>query len=225
MIKKKCEHCKKEFEVPDYIEKYKARRFCSKKCADKIYLFKKGHSVSDLVKEKVSKANKGRIPWMKGLTKETDKRLKRMGEMIAGENHPRWKGGRIKSKRGYVIAYAPSHPFAKYKNGAYLLEHRLIYEEYLRRNDPRSKFLIKLGDQLYLRQECVVHHKNGVLWDNRPANLKGYENNKEHLGDGKHVELVCRVCGRKYDTLKSKIKGKRGKYCSRECFNTRGHNK
>jgi hypothetical protein len=52
-----------------------------------------------------------------------------------------------------------------------VLEHRLMVEIHLRNAKPDSEYLMRLGNQLYLRPEIVVHHINGVKDDNDLANL------------------------------------------------------
>ena len=58
------------------------------------YGFKKGHKYAGLPKgwkmsikgrENLSKSHKGNIPWSKGLTKETDKRIKKISEKLTGK--------------------------------------------------------------------------------------------------------------------------------------------
>jgi hypothetical protein len=78
----------------------------------------KNKHLSEETKQKLSKLRKGKIPWNKGLTKETDERIKKYGESkkgikfslehkqnisknhadVSGENNPNWKGGISQNK-------------------------------------------------------------------------------------------------------------------------------
>jgi hypothetical protein len=80
-----------------------------------------------------------------------------------GKDNPNWKGGKIES-RGYVMLYAPSHPFAT-KLG-YVFEHRLKIEK-------------KIGR--FLKPKEVVHHKNGNKKDNSLKNLVLFSTHSEHI--------------------------------------------
>jgi len=74
-----------------------------------------------------------------------------------GSQGVHWKGGRIK-RYGYTLILLPRadffYPMAT-KSG-YILEHRLVVAKHLGR---------------YLQPWEVVHHKNGILDDNRLDNL------------------------------------------------------
>lgn len=91
-----------------------------------------------------------------------------------GENHSRWKGGRIKD-RGYIYIKVYGHPYAQKKN--YIAESRLVMEK-------------KLGR--YLTPNEVVHHINGIHDDNRIENLILFTR-AEHLK--KHDPLKFRYGG------------------------------
>lgn len=81
---------------------------------------------------------------------------------------------------GYIYRDAPGHPYANSRG--YVFEHRLIMEAHLRATQPDSPYLIQLGDQLYLRPEVTVHHRNSVATDNRIENL-------QPLTNGEHIAL------------------------------------
>lgn len=80
-----------------------------------------------------------------------------------GDKHPGWKGGTTVASSGYIRQYAPDHPYA---NGKYVMQHRLVMEAHLGR---------------YLEPSEVVHHKNGVVDDNRIENLEVFSSNGAHL--------------------------------------------
>ncbi len=81
-----------------------------------------------------------------------------------GERHYAWKG-RLIDKDGYVLIHVKGHPNGR-KHTPYVLEHRLVMEEFLGR---------------HLLPDEVVHHINGVKDDNRIENLQLFENNAAHL--------------------------------------------
>ena len=71
------------------------------------------------------------------------------------EFSPSYKGGKYKDIYGYIVVYKPNHPMAR-KDG-YILEHRLVMSNYLRR---------------YLQRKEYVHHINGIRTDNKIGNLE-----------------------------------------------------
>jgi hypothetical protein len=87
-------------------------------------------------------------------TEEAKKKISESSKRFHGENHPAWKGGRIKASDGYIYIWSPQHP-NKTKMG-YVCEHRLIMEQ-------------KLGRYLLLTE--IVHHINRIKDDNRIENL------------------------------------------------------
>ncbi len=98
----------------------------------------------------------------------------------AAEGHPKWQGGKIFSRLGYVKVFCPEHPTCvavnqrreKQSNGRYfrkqkyVWQHRLVMEKHLGR---------------FLGPHEVVHHINGVRDDNRVENLQVFQTNADHL--------------------------------------------
>lgn len=137
-----------------------------------------GKSRSEATKEKIRKSLLGRK-----LSKETkDKiRLAHLGKRPKnslnwkGKNHPRWNGGRHKSTYGYILIYAPNHPYRDCHG--YIFEHRLIMEK-------------KLGR--YLKTDEIVHHANGIKTDNRIENLELVLSRSEHKKIHSEIGLKTR---------------------------------
>ena len=75
------------------------------------------------------------------------------------ENHPRWKGGRSKSRAGYILLASAEYPGAVYPNMT--LEHVVIMARHLGRSLEKGE---------------TGHHKNGVRDDNRIENLELWVN-------------------------------------------------
>lgn len=80
-----------------------------------------------------------------------------------GKDNPNWRGGVTKCTKGYIMVYAPKHPYAT-KSG-YIMEHRLVMEKYLGR---------------YLKPYEVVHHIDGDITNNSIENLKLFSDTSEH---------------------------------------------
>lgn len=120
-----------------------------------------------------------------------------------------WKIEKLISKGKYIYAYVPSHPNATV-NG-YVLEHRIVMENYLNR---------------LLNPDEVVHHKNKNTRDNRIPNLEvlnKVEHAKLHgLLQGKtYIELKCPECNRIFVSPKNQThlvkKNSKYKCCSKKC--------
>lgn len=74
---------------------------------------------------------------------------KLMSEILKGNRHPSWKGGKHKTEKGYIKV--------NIGGGKRKFEHRLIMEKFLER--PLEKWE-------------WIHHKNGIKDDNRIENLE-----------------------------------------------------
>lgn len=80
--------------------------------------------------------------------KKTDKLLFDNRSARRGEKSPTWKGGKTRSRKGYVVLR---------NDGDVIFEHRAVMEEHIGRK---------------LTEDEVVHHINGDKTDNRLENLQ-----------------------------------------------------
>lgn len=77
------------------------------------------------------------------------------------EKHPKWKGGQIVDRDGYIQTWAPDHPWPR---RGYLREHIRVME-------------LHMGRRILPTE--TVHHKNHNRKDNRIENLEVLSR-KEH---------------------------------------------
>jgi hypothetical protein len=131
--------------------------------------FQKGHSPSKETRDKISKANKGRLTGIKnpfyGKTHTPEniiKIKKALKGKYTGSKAFNWKGGRHKNSQGYIQLYMPYHPNADRKGRIY--EHRFIIELYVGRP-------LKCTER--------VHHI-GERDDNNPHMLIAFVNESAH---------------------------------------------
>lgn len=119
------------------------------------------------IRKKLSKALKGRKPWITGkkVTKAMKEKYKN-SFWDSGKKSCHWKGGRHKNTMGYIVVYAPNHPCVQKSNFRYILEHRLVMEK-------------KIGK--YLKDTEIVHHLNGIKDDNREENLALCNRRDHHI--------------------------------------------
>jgi hypothetical protein len=96
-------------------------------------------------------------------TKISEETKKKISDSHKADKCYKWKGGKYRDKRGYVLIYSTEHPYCN-SNG-YVFEHRLVMEKHIGR--------VLLPDE-------VVHHINSIIDDNRIENLMLFANNKLH---------------------------------------------
>jgi len=120
-----------------------------------------------------------------------------------------WTIKKIVSKGDYNYAVCPDHPNAT-KNG-YVLEHRIVMENYLGR---------------VLGSREVVHHKNKNKKDNKIENLElmtATEHARHHGSEkGRRVARIsCPQCKtkftRKYSSTHLSRKNQSATFCSKKC--------
>lgn len=181
---KQCEICGSEFKVPP--SRAETATCCSIKCASarRHPLLMKRVMLTCVQcgrKYEAPKSHAHRRKFCSITCREASpERYQRKREQSLGDKNPSWSGGVAMHSDGYRYILAPHHPFAS--NG-YVLEHRLIMEIWLRRSAPDSRFLILLGNQLYLSPEFIVHHKDENKIRNEIDNLQCLtipEHNKLH---------------------------------------------
>lgn len=139
MDKRFCETCKKSMVKPPHYsyKQWGKSRFCSRSCL-----------AQWRVKHGINVFKKGHVP-----TQETRNKL---SEFQTGEKSHRWKGGKASDGHGYIKVRV---------NKRYILEHRLVMEQYLGRK---------------LKHLEHVHHINGIKDDNRIENLIVLSKSEHH---------------------------------------------
>lgn len=112
----------------------------------------------------------------------TPEHSKRLSEATTGRQvgtkSPKWKGGRMTQKDGYVRVLVKSGKANE--SDRYALEHRVVAEQ-------------KIGRPLHAGE--VVHHINGVRDDNRPENLEVLTSVAEHRKLHVKKEAAMRAAG------------------------------
>ena len=107
-------------------------------------------------------------------------------------------------KGDYLYAVVPSHP--KATRNKYVLEHRVVMENYLGR---------------LLEKHEIVHHINGNKHDNRISNLEllsSSEHTRRHASKGRTMKTVCcGYCGKEFTREARLFFGKFTPMCSRKC--------
>lgn len=94
-----------------------------------------------------------------------------------GLNRKKW-GRKLQGGYWYILNH--EHLFTNKRD--YISEQRLVMEEFLRKNDPKSSYLIEVKGILYLNPKYVIHHKNRIRTDNRIENLE-IKTKSQHMKD------------------------------------------
>lgn len=171
---KECEVCGREFSVPP--SRAETAKACSNACAKSV----RGESRKRQVTRTCPTCQKpfdvpvshaGRRVYCSNKCRDASATYRAAkSEALTGERNAAWKGGVVPTSDGYRYQrVGTAHPFAS--NG-YVLQHRLVMEEYLRSTDPGSPYLVRLGNQLYLAPEFQVHHRDEDKTNNSVENLQ-----------------------------------------------------
>jgi hypothetical protein len=146
---------------------------------------RKGHKHSDEAKRKIGLTSKGRVPWNKGLTHETDERLKLMSYKYMGRTP--WNKGEtgIYSKET-IKKMSESHKAEKCYNWKgrvnekYPMEWTSILRESIRTRDD------------YVCQECGIHQEE-LQGRFKNLDIHHIDYNKDNL-DPSNLISLCRSC-------------------------------
>ena len=91
---------------------------------------------------------KGVIPWCKGLTKNTDKRIMKIAKSKTGKNYYNWKGGKTRHPSGAIRVS---------ENGRQFWEHHQIWCTH--------------NNMLIIPHGCEVHHRDLNPANNNPDKI------------------------------------------------------
>ena len=116
--------------------------------------------------------------WDKLSKEEQERRLSNLKPFGKGEKNINWGGGEFVGANGYRHILHPDHPFAVC---GYVLEHRLVVEEWLRENKPESLHLMDIDGVSYLNPGTVIHHIDENKLNNSEDNLMIFNNQAEHV--------------------------------------------
>ena len=179
-VKKICEICGKEFEVPHW--RKDTARFCSTEC-QRASLKSKSNLVCPICGKsfhrKPSHIAKSKNPSMLTCSKDCDREIRRI-RMSGVNNHQYGLKGDLNSsfkgdeifKRNHncieIRVYMPKHPFAD-KEGR-VLKHRLVVEKNRHLFEP--KFFFNINGYIALKNEYEVHHIDGNHSNNEVSNLQ-----------------------------------------------------
>ena len=208
----KCKICGKEnYEVNT---KKFPKDFCSYKCYEEWQKWNKEPNCKCAVCHRSMYIKPSRLKRVKnGITCSSECANKLKSEYMSGENNHQFgltgdknssfKGNEVISNYGYILEYAPNHPFPHDKSvkGTRVFQHRLVIERNFNKFD--SKYFMQLGGKFYLKPEYSVHHINENKTDNRLENLQIISKSEHTSLHNKEKELVRDSLGRIIGVVKS----------------------
>jgi hypothetical protein len=176
--KRKC-YCGVEFDLT-----VKNKKYCSKKCGQKVkdetHANKKkslGIKRNQIIVNKNCEQcgiffkygrNKNKRFCSNKCSSESRRKFLNIPECLAEADR------KLDKNIGYVRIYVPMHPRANSRG--YVYEHMVIAEQVIGRS---------------LLKNEIVHHKNGVRWDNRPENLEVMDKESHsELGGQREEDLI-----------------------------------
>ena len=136
---------------------------------------------------------------------------------------------------GYILERSANHPF---NVAGYVMQHRLVIENEMRKQVPEHHFLVEIDSVKYLKRGIEVHHVNEVKTDNRIENLiactsSGHKDlhagktpmlsecwplpSKTIADEPRYKYLQCETCKKEFRVKLSTWKLRGAKYCSNEC--------
>jgi len=176
-----CERCQSSFEIR---RGDRVRRFCSRLCW---YKTPRQHSAEAKEKMALSKRgdqNPAKRPEVRAKISES---LRKLGprprpnyEAPRGPQAHNWRGGVWQRKDGYVIVWIPPderHKWPEISRQGYVFRSHAAWNE-AHPDDP-------------WRPGEVIHHRNGIKDDDRPANLEKLANQSSHFQH--HASLLAAV--------------------------------
>lgn len=161
---------------------------------DRIRIQEKGYKQSSEHRKKISLSHLGKVTWIKGLTKETNKSVKKIGEknrisligLFKGKNSPNWKGG-ITPLTQEILN------LIKYKQWRKIIFKR---DNYTCQNKECNQYSGNLEVDHRIPKSYILK-KNNVRTINEALNCK-------ELWDTNNGRTLCHECHTKTDTYKSK---------------------
>lgn len=153
-----------------------------------------------------------------------------------GKDNPAWKGGRILRSDGYLYISSYEHPFTS--NG-YVLEHRIVIEESMRKMNPTHHFMVEIEGDVYLMPDIDVHHLDHNKANNDQSNLVACTKQAHkdiHSGrlteigqvwpeqcnsvqhDPGRTDRICSTCRKSFKAKPADVLRGGAKFCSRKCY-------